>query len=170
MIEKMTLNDINFELRHKVMNLDPAFSKCFQCGTCVSSCIATRCIGGEKYNPRQTVTKALYGSKSSYDNPSMWSCAMCHRCEERCPEGAKPTELFAMLKNMAYAEGLAPEHVNARVKMIIETGGGFPLTPVTNSVRKRLGLDDFVLPDTRDLRVIAEKTGLKLHEPKGGGL
>ena len=154
------MSDVNFELRHKILDFDPKFAKCFQCGVCTSSCVAVKCLGSEKYSPRKTVLFGLCGSDTAYTNPSMWSCAMCHRCQERCPEDAHPAELFAMLKGMAYKKGVAPERVYQLVRAIIDTGSGFPVTPATNSIRKRLGLPEFAQPDTSDLKIIAEKTGL----------
>ncbi|MBN1502843.1 4Fe-4S dicluster domain-containing protein [Candidatus Woesearchaeota archaeon] len=130
---------INFEFRKKVLEEIPELKKCFQCGTCVSSCYAEKYIGS--YSPRKKILGALYGDKEVLSK-ELWKCATCNACDERCPQGVNPYEVLTKLKNIAVRENICPESFREKSDIIIETGYAFLIDEKVNNNRKALGLKE----------------------------
>lgn len=151
--------DIDFENRHKIINKNKKVVMCLQCGTCTSSCIIPRYL--KDYNPRMSFIHALYGSRKAIENPTLWACSTCHTCQDRCPEGVNPTELLISLKELAFAEGLAPKTVAQGAELVLSTGRAYPTSAIIDSTREKLRLGKLRDIDVEDLNKIAKKTGLK---------
>jgi NADPH-dependent glutamate synthase beta subunit-like oxidoreductase len=45
--------------------------------------------------------KVLTDPENALKEDSLWLCAWCYKCHERCPQGLKPPEVFQLLKNEA---------------------------------------------------------------------
>ena len=159
--------DIDFESRHRIINKNKKVVMCLQCGTCTSSCLIPRYL--KDYNPRMSFIHALYGSRKAIENPTLWACSVCHTCQDRCPEGVNPTDLLISLKELAFAEGLAPKTVAQGAELVLSTGRAYPTSAIVDSAREKLELGKLRGIDVKDLNKIAEKTGLrkKLDKLKG---
>ncbi|GAB6888185.1 quinone-interacting membrane-bound oxidoreductase complex subunit QmoC [Desulfothermus okinawensis JCM 13304] len=80
--------------------------KCFQCATCSVVCPLSPM---DKSFPRKEMVWAQWGLKDKLVNDiDMWLCHKCGQCSEMCPRGAKPGELMAALRNMAYRNLTGP--------------------------------------------------------------
>ena len=66
---------------------------CLQCGVCAASCPIFKF--NEALNPRIILRSAVLGltNRTLYSN-SIWLCAACYSCTERCPHGVQPTEVI----------------------------------------------------------------------------
>jgi hypothetical protein len=82
--------------------------------------------------------------------------------------GVGPTEIFALMRAEAAAQGNVPKHFSEEAKLFIRTGLSFPNSGMTKKLRKDLGLDDLIVPTetVEQLSVIIKRTrlgGLKLE-------
>ncbi len=75
---------------------------CIQCGTCSGSCPVSWAM---EETPRQVFAMIRAGMKEKVlDSLSIWTCASCYQCAERCPQKIKITDVMYALKRMAIRE------------------------------------------------------------------
>jgi heterodisulfide reductase subunit C len=76
---------------------------CIQCGTCSGSCPVSWAM---EETPRQVFAMIRAGMRDRVlDSLTIWTCASCYQCAERCPQEIKITDIMYMLKRMAIREG-----------------------------------------------------------------
>jgi len=79
------------------------FHQCIQCGTCTGSCPNASEM---EYSPRRIIAMVRAGMrKEVLSSDSMWYCASCYLCTERCPRGVPVTELMYSLRQLALRSG-----------------------------------------------------------------
>ena len=78
---------------------------CFECGICTASCPMAELLGA-RYNPRSLLQKAFIDPEKTLEEDSLWLCAWCYKCHDRCPQGLKPPEIFQLLKGEAAKRGI----------------------------------------------------------------
>lgn len=82
-----------------------SLKKCYQCATCSVVCPLSP---EDSPYPRKEMVWAQWGLKDRLVNDiDIWLCHNCGTCSDLCPRGAKPGDLLAALRNMAYRQ-LAP--------------------------------------------------------------
>ena len=124
-------------------------TKCYQCGTCASSCPVARIT--TRYNPRLVIKNALLGNRAEViTEDAIWLCSSCYNCQERCPKGVEIAEVMYALRNIAVKEGHVPLAFIEMASNLINEGR---LVPVTSfSLRKR---ETFGLPPLKEAGVTA---------------
>jgi len=150
---------IEFQTRDRLLERSKAAEKCFKCATCALVCPITRY--GEDYNPRETFVYDVFSSLKPETNQNIWSCAVCHKCYEVCPQDVNPPRVFESLKEVAFENGLAPPNVVALVESVIQTGRAFPVTDATKRMRDQLNLSPLTPEGVDDVKEIARNTGLE---------
>lgn len=86
-----------------------SLKKCYQCATCSVACPISP--ASNPY-PRKEMVWASWGLKDRLlNNPDIWLCHNCGTCSDLCPRGAKPGDLLAALRNMAYQRLTQPSVV-----------------------------------------------------------
>ncbi|WP_147820042.1 quinone-interacting membrane-bound oxidoreductase complex subunit QmoC [Salidesulfovibrio onnuriiensis] len=82
-----------------------SLKKCYQCATCSVVCPLSP---ADSPYPRKEMVWAQWGLKDRLVNDiDIWLCHNCGTCSDLCPRGAKPGDLLAALRNMAYRQ-MAP--------------------------------------------------------------
>jgi quinone-modifying oxidoreductase, subunit QmoC len=75
---------------------------CIQCGTCSGSCPVSWAM---EETPRQIFAMIRAGMKEQIlDTLTIWICASCYQCANRCPQEIKVTDIMYTLKRMAIRE------------------------------------------------------------------
>lgn len=136
--------DINKELRDKIIQEIPELKKCFQCGTCTSSCPAK--IYSGHFSPRELILQCLRGMQEEILDDNLWRCITCNSCNERCPQDVNPYEVIVKLKNIAVREGMVSEErrqaMSQAFDMVIDTGFAYPANELVRKRRQEQGLDE----------------------------
>ena len=102
-----------------------SLKKCYQCATCSVVCPLSP---ADNPYPRKEMVWAQWGLKDRLVNDiDIWLCHNCGTCSTLCPRGAKPGDLLAALRNMAY-RNLAPLPIIG--KLMSSSAGLLPLAAV----------------------------------------
>ncbi len=73
-----------------------SFKKCFQCGTCSSTCELSPAIDPF---PRKEMAQAVWGMREALvSDPDIWLCYQCNDCSLRCPRGARPGDVLSGIR------------------------------------------------------------------------
>jgi len=140
---------------------------CFQCGTCTSSCSVARFSGS--YRPRQILQMAQLGLKERVlSNDTLWLCAACFTCTDRCPQGVEVASVLRTLRNMAVAEGFIPEAYKALASTVLETGYAYRITGLRLKKREELGLPSLPIVNLQDTAKLADITKFLKVAERGG--
>jgi heterodisulfide reductase subunit C len=136
----------------KIVKLDPSFKyevagtpggetvkQCFQCGKCEATCPIRRFR--DQYRPAQVIRAVMLGDREmALESPTIWLCATCYSCSERCPQGVHFTDIMRVLRNMATAQGKANPFYQKTAEVIIQNGKTFPDAEFINEMHSDLGL------------------------------
>jgi heterodisulfide reductase subunit C len=143
---------------------------CYQCGTCTGGCpVAKR---NSEFNPRRIVQRFLSGREDKIPKQIIWSCLLCHTCQEQCPQEVKPSHVILALRNKATRSGDVKEHIREELTQIYATGWSIPLMPAIAKRRETLGLPLAPTSNIDEVRTIVRIMGLSRlvedHKEKGG--
>ncbi len=143
--EVVTRKNIDENFKQEIMDAGAeSVALCFQCGTCTGACPSGR---RTPYKIRQVVRKSIMGLKEEViSDDTIWMCATCYECQERCPRGIKIVDIVKTVRNFAAQAGyMAPAH-KMTGSFVIKTGHGVPINEATMALRKSVGLGE--LPPT----------------------
>lgn len=78
-------------------------SLCYQCGKCSAGCPASFAMD---YPPREIIRLLQLGMvEEALNANSIWVCATCETCSERCPRGVDIASLMDTLRREALRQG-----------------------------------------------------------------
>ena len=119
---------------------------CFQCGTCTSDCPIARF--SDTYRPRQIIRMAQLGLKEKVLSlDTLWLCASCFTCTDRCPQDVEVASVIRVLRNLAAQQGYIPQVFKELGSNILETGYAYRIPESRIKRRENLGLPP--LPKTK---------------------
>ncbi|MEN8149548.1 MAG: quinone-interacting membrane-bound oxidoreductase complex subunit QmoC [Planctomycetota bacterium] len=87
--------DLDF-IRAVVDQAGPTFKRCFQCGTCSSTCELSPT---EDPFPRKEMSWAGWGMAAKLKRDAdVWLCHQCNDCTTNCPRGGRPGDVLAAVR------------------------------------------------------------------------
>jgi len=132
---------------------------CYQCGTCSAGCPV---ISALEFMPHQIIRMTLLGLKTEVlETSTLWLCATCYLCNERCPQGVEISNVFYSLKNMASQHNIIPKGLKQLAQNIYQLGVVAEVTDFQEEEREDLGLPVVPEVDLEAVQEILERTGLK---------
>ncbi|MHA1275727.1 MAG: 4Fe-4S dicluster domain-containing protein [Candidatus Helarchaeota archaeon] len=131
---------------------------CYQCGVCSAGCPV---LGALEYMPHQIIRMVNLGLREEVlQSTTIWMCATCYLCNERCPQGVDVSNVFYVLKNMAAREGIIPKGLKQFARTLYKLGVTAEVTDFQEEEREDLGLAEVPEIDSRAIKEILKKTGL----------
>ena len=113
--------------------------RCFQCGTCTSDCPVARF--SDTYRPRQIIRMAQLGLKNRVlESDTLWLCAACFTCTDRCPQDVEVASVIRVLRNLAAEQGHFPQVFRDQASCILESGYAYKIPELRLKKREGLGL------------------------------
>ena len=113
--------------------------KCFQCGTCTSDCPVARY--SDCYRPRTLIRMAQLGLKERVlKSDTLWLCAACFTCTDRCPQDVEVASVIRVLRNLAAERGMVPMVFKDQAGSILESGYAYKIPELRAKKRETLGL------------------------------
>ncbi len=113
--------------------------KCFQCGTCTSDCPVARY--SDSYRPRTILHMAKLGLKDRVlKSDTLWLCAACFTCTDRCPQDVEVASVIRVLRNIAAEEGIFPQVFRDQCASVLDSGYAYKIPDLRIKKRESLGL------------------------------
>jgi len=113
--------------------------KCFQCGTCTSDCPVARF--SDTYRPRTIIRMAQLGLRDRIlKSDTLWLCAACYTCTDRCPQDVEVASVIRVLRNLAAEKGLVPQVFKDQACSILESGYAYKIPELRIKKRETQGL------------------------------
>lgn len=140
---------------------------CFQCGTCTSDCPIARF--SDTYRPRQIIRMAQLGLKEKVLSlDTLWLCASCFTCTDRCPQDVEVANVIRVLRNLAAQKGYIPRVFKELGLNILETGYAYRIPELRIKRREAAGLPPLPKGNPESLNKILRKVRFrKFIEKKG---
>jgi heterodisulfide reductase subunit C len=172
----MSDKELEFKKPIRTADLDPHFKTevaktyegrtilyCYQCGTCSAGCPVVSAMG---LMPHQIIRMVLLGLKQEVlESNTLWLCASCYLCNERCPQGVEISNVFFALKNIATRHHIIPKGLKQLARNLLKLGVTAEVTEFQEEERGDLGLPAVAKVDSNAVREILCRTGLdKLME------
>ena len=125
--------------------------KCFQCGTCTSDCPVARF--SDTYRPRTIIHMAQLGLRERVlKSNTLWLCAACFTCTDRCPQGVEVASVIRVLRNLAADEGIAPAVFKEQALCILNSGYAYKIPELRIKKREIQGLPPLPKGNPENLR------------------
>jgi heterodisulfide reductase subunit C len=159
--------DPRFKYEIAKMHGGEKLMRCFQCGTCTSDCPVARF--SETYRPRQIIRMAQLGLRERVLNSdTLWLCAACFTCTDRCPQDVEVASVIRVLRNLAAENGCVPPVFKEQASNILELGYAYRIPELRIKKRESLGLPPLPKGNPESIRKVLHGVGfLKYCEKQG---
>ena len=158
---------VKYDQKNTIGNMKKAAEICLQCGVCCvikgQSCHAQY---DSQFTPKYTYVYDCLNNDNQEENPNIWLCVSCHKCEDLCPYDVSPLKYIDAMKEKAYQKGLVPELMLGELKQVLDTGYAFPVTPNTIRLRESLELKQINQDVANELDLLISK----IHNQSSEGL
>ncbi len=159
--------DPKFKYEISKMHGGERLLRCFQCGTCTSDCPIARF--SDTYRPRQIIRMTQLGLKDRVlDSDTLWLCASCFTCTDRCPQDVEVASVIRVLRNLAVEKGHIPQVFKEQCASILESGYAYRIPELRLKKRESVGLPPLPKGNPEGIRkTMREVHFLKHMETKG---
>ena len=159
--------DPRFKYEISKMHGGEKLMRCFQCGTCTSDCPIARF--SDTYRPRQIIRMAQLGLKDRVLNSdTLWLCAACFTCTDRCPQDVEVASVIRVLRNLAAEEGHIPQVFKDQCASILESGYAYRIPELRLKKRENLGLPPLPKGNPESIRKTLREVHLLRHAERKG--
>jgi heterodisulfide reductase subunit C len=160
--------DPKFKYEVSKMHGGEKLMRCFQCGTCTSDCPIARF--SDTYRPRQIIRMAQLGLKDRIlKSDTLWLCASCFTCTDRCPQDVEVASVIRVLRNLAAENGVVPQVFKEQCSSILESGYAYKIPELRLKKRESLGLPPLPKGNAESLCKTLNGVGFLKHVEKKGG-
>ena len=130
---------------------------CYQCGCCTATCPVSKLT--DAFKPQYVLRMIMLGfRKEVLSGQSIWLCASCYLCQERCPQGVEVAQILLAARNIASREGYTPKAFVEQASTLVKKGRLAEGTTMTERQRDTLGLPKIATSPFEKVRTIFEKT------------
>jgi heterodisulfide reductase subunit C len=74
------------------------------------------------------------------NSDTLWLCAACFTCTDRCPQDVEVASVIRVLRNLAAEKGCIPQVFKEEASSILETGYAYRIPDLRIKKRETLGL------------------------------
>ena len=150
--------DPHFKYEISKMPNGENLKQCFQCGTCTSDCPIARF--SDSYRPRTIIRMALLGLKDRVlSSDTLWLCAACFTCTDRCPQDVEVASIIRILRNAAVDRGFIPQIFKMMGSNILESGIVYRIPELRLKKRDQIGLPPLPKSNPEAIVKLANATG-----------
>lgn len=82
---------------------DEEFFGCYQCGTCTAGCPF---LDEMDLTPDEVIRQLVLDDKTVLDSTTIWICASCFTCAERCPRDIDVTRIMEALRQIVLRQSI----------------------------------------------------------------
>ncbi len=140
--EPIKASEIDPKFKYELQKMHGAekILSCFQCGTCTSDCPVARF--SDNYRPRTLIHMAQLGLKDRVLNSdTLWLCAACFTCTDRCPQNIEVASVIRVFRNLAAEKGCVPQVFKDQAQSLTETGYAYKIPELeSKNVRTKVFL------------------------------
>jgi len=139
--ESIKTSEIDSRFKYEIskMHGGEKLLRCFQCGTCTSDCPVAKF--SDTYRPRQIIRMAQFGMKDNVlKSDTLWLCASCFTCTDRCPQDVEVASVIRVLRNLAAEQGIVPQVFKDQCTSIMESGYAYKIPETRLKKRESQGL------------------------------
>jgi heterodisulfide reductase subunit C len=167
--KRLKASETNRDFKYKIVKTrgGERLLKCFQCGTCTSDCPIARF--SDTYRPRQIIRMTQLGLEDKVlSSDTLWLCASCFTCTDRCPQDVEVASVIRVLKNLAAKQGYVPRNFMELGSAILETGYAYRIPDLRIKKREAMGLPPLPNSNLQSLgKTLAEAPFPKLIGKEG---
>lgn len=158
--------DPRFKYELSKMHGGEKLKQCFQCGTCTSDCPIARF--SDSYRPRTIIRMAQLGLKDRVlSSDTLWLCASCFTCNDRCPQDVEVAGVIRILRNAAAQRGIVPLIFKELGSSILESGVAYRIPELRLKKRGEIGLPPLPKGNPDAMVKLANATGFSKMLNKG---
>jgi heterodisulfide reductase subunit C len=96
------------------------------------------------------------------NSDTLWLCAACFTCTDRCPQGVEVASVIRVLRNLAAEKGIAPQVFKEQASSILESGYAYKIPSLRVKKRETQGLPS--LPKSNPDNIRKSLKGVKFLE------
>ena len=159
--------DTKFKYEISKMRGGEKLMRCYQCGTCTSDCPIAKF--SDTYRPRQIIRMTQLGLKDRVlKSDTLWLCASCFTCTDRCPQDVEVASVIRVLRNLAAEQGHIPQVFKEQCASILESGYAYKIPELRMKKRETSGLPPLPKGNPESIRKTLREIHLLKHMEKKG--
>jgi heterodisulfide reductase subunit C2 len=169
--EPIKASELNPKFKYQLLKKQGSekILKCFQCGTCTSDCPVARF--SDSYRPRTLIHMAQLGLKDRIlKSDTLWLCAACFTCTDRCPQDVEVAAVIRVFRNLAAETGCVPQVFKDQAQSLIESGYAYKIPELRVKKRESQGLPPLPKGNAENVKKVLKGVKFidKVQKPEGG--